>query len=182
MKIRAFLAFELPEDFRLLLIQIFRYFTVSFRGAYPLEKQQKLHITVKFLGDLTENKIADLSVALKKSIRAPAFVIDVNEFGYFGSKEETTILWAGADFRPSLDHYIREVNSVLRDCNLPKIDNGYKPHITLMRVRKKLPEEFLDKFLSLDVTNLNTEIRSFVLYESKLLKSGSVYKPLLKVR
>lgn len=181
MKIRAFLAFELPEEFRLLLHRIFRNLTVQFPGNFKPEGLEKLHITVKFLGDIDEERVNVLKAAMKKALNAPDFIIQTEEFGFFGSRKEPRVLWAGADFRPSLEPFLGEVDNVLHECNLPEIGKDFKPHITLMRVKKKLADEFLDKFLSLDVTNLKGEIRSFVLYESKLLKTGSVYKPILKI-
>lgn len=180
--IRAFLAFELPVEFRRLLIFIFRQFSLNFSGTFPPEKQQKLHITAKFLGDISGQTLADLMAGMKKKLEAPKFTLETKKFGCFGSESHPSVLWAGADFTPPENMYLRQVDTVLRDCHLPEIGNGFTPHITLMRVRKKLPEDFLDKFLSLNVTNLNCEIRSFVLCESKLLKSGAAYRPLLKIQ
>lgn len=181
LKIRGFLAFELPQDFRGLLLRRFSEMAEFFPGSCRPEKEDKLHITVKFLGDIENQILPELTTSLKSEIPAPEFELQTRKFGYFGSKKEPTVLWAGAEFQPLVGDYIGRVNSVLKKFKFSVIDKDFHPHITLMRVRKTLPEGFMDKFLSLDVTNLNCRIRSFVLYESKLLKTGSVYRPLLKI-
>lgn len=181
MKIRSFLAFDLQNDFKQKLFQRFQEIHSQYPDSGRIEKAGKLHITVKFFGDSEPSRLKVLSEMLREGLRLPELEVEVDKYGFFGRESDRIVLLAHARLNPEPSKFFHSLNKILQSAGFPETGKDFKPHITLMRAKRKLPDGFLDKFLSSDVRNLRSRIRSFVLYESKLLRTGSVYHPLLEI-
>lgn len=94
---------------------------------------EDLHITLKFLGTVDDNKLQCLKEELKIIERTQVFSLDVGELGTFGNPENPRVIWAGVDKAESLDYLQQKVESHAAKLGFPKEKRAYHPHITLAK-------------------------------------------------
>jgi len=152
---RVFIAINLPEEIKKELI--------SFQSKWlelPCRwtKKENLHITLEFLGYLTDEELIELCQKTKEMASSKkAFSIRLNKICYGPpDKKPPRMVWA-------IGEKIKEFN--------------FTPHITLGRIRvwefrQIEPEE---RPIVEEEISLNFEVKSIDLMESKLKRSGAEY-------
>lgn len=146
-------------------------------------KFDKLHITMKFFGDVEEQKIPSLSKSFEKIAgQFASFNLKISKTGFFPSPRNARILWLGIEDKKE---NLKKLNSVLEsECEklgFKREKRDFKPHLTIARLREphkssKLAEKHLTcKFESAEFT-----AGKIAIYESRLFASGSVYSVLSK--
>jgi 2'-5' RNA ligase len=106
-------------------------------GARWIEPQD-MHLTLRFAGDI-DNPTADELHAALSHIDEPAFTLTLSGFGAFGGQQPRT-LWAGVADNPWLDALARANDRAARSAGLAPDKHGFKPHVTLARLRGTRPE------------------------------------------
>ncbi len=85
-------------------------------GEFRLTSPEKIHLTLKFLGDVAEDDVSRVAESLKpvREKHAP-FEVVTSGFGAFPSERRARILWAGVGegFEP-LRVLARDVEDLLR--------------------------------------------------------------------
>jgi 2'-5' RNA ligase len=98
------------------------------------------HLTLAFLGEVTEPVLAGLSVRLERAAgRHPAQRLAIRGAGAFPRAGRATVLWAGVDADAGrLAALAASVAAGARRAGAPPPDEGrrYRPHITLARCRE----------------------------------------------
>ena len=166
---RLFVALAIPPSVAqsIMLIQ----------GGVPGARWQtgeKLHITLRFIGEVDGREAAMLDDALA-GIEAPAFDLQLHSVGQFGNKQPHA-LWAGLRKSEALEHLQRKVDAAIRRVGQPQDAYKFTPHVTVARLRnpenRKMIEWLADHAL---YTSPEFRIDAFNLYSSKLTSDGSVY-------
>jgi 2'-5' RNA ligase len=98
MELRTFVAVPLPPAVQASVLAAAQ----ALAGALPSvrwsRKVENLHVTIKFLGNLGEERVQALSAALEDALAAlPRFQLAVRGLGAFPSARKATVLWAGVD-------------------------------------------------------------------------------------
>lgn len=128
---RLFLALWPDPAIRRRLAAIQRYLTRNprLRHAKPVSTEN-IHLTLHFLGDVTEARTAQLESCLA-AVRAEPFSLNIDRWGYF---PKARICWIGATNTPEM------LTSLLQqtgDCVVNVVEDyrqtGFTPHITLFR-------------------------------------------------
>lgn len=142
-----------------------------------------IHITLAFLGDTEEKKIKDISLMLKgKCEGSGKFELIIKGSGVFRDLSDPRIIWTGIEPSEKLMHLNDSVMNGLKGLNIKMVDRPYKPHLTIGRIKSNNDKEAL-KSLIKQFQNSEIQIvpvNDIILYESILLQSGPVYKPLAK--
>ena len=122
-------------------------------------------MTLLFLGDVPSSESENLKIALD-NISFKPFTMTINQWGHF---HKPGILWLGLSEKPDeLKALYKQIKkSVLKHLRGVS-NNDFKPHISLLRNAKTLPQ--VNDFQAID-----WHVNSFVLVESKLLPEGVVY-------
>jgi 2'-5' RNA ligase len=167
--IRLFVALELPETVRDRL--------VGLQGGVPGARwahDDQLHLTLRFIGDVTEDVGHDVDDALS-SIRAPGFELELSGVGEFGGKNPRA-LWAGVRANGALVHLQKKIETALQRIGLEAETRKFSPHVTLARMRGA-PREKVMQFLSEYglFASGPFRIERFVLFSSHQGSGGSVY-------
>src|SRR3989338_2662493 len=140
--------------------------------------KRNFHLTLKFLGEISEEKVKIIKLALK-DINLSKFRLRLGDFGYFPGGDRINILCVGLEN----DEPLRELQKLIDEKTIGLGDLKLGSHITLGRVKFfKKKKEFLEKINKLDIRNLEFEVGSFCLFESRLSKDGPRYYILEKYK
>jgi len=141
----------------------------------------KLHLTLRFLGDTDENKIPDIDLMMKKSADASKiFTLNINNTGVFGSSYNPRVLWFGIENNDLLTQLQARIELDLTKVGFFQDRQNFVPHLTLSRIKQlkdlKLFQKTIGEFHERKI--MKQEVRSFSLIESILMKEGPIYHTL----
>jgi RNA 2',3'-cyclic 3'-phosphodiesterase len=134
-----------------------------------------LHLTLRFIGEISEDVAADVDQALAK-LRARRFCLQLAGAGVFGG-ERPRSLWVGVERNPDLIAVRDKIEQALTRLGLPPEPRKYAPHVTLARLHNP-PLDKIAEFLAAHA-GFRAEplaIEAFNLIASYPTKSGSVYE------
>ncbi|MDR3628882.1 MAG: RNA 2',3'-cyclic phosphodiesterase [Desulfocapsaceae bacterium] len=168
--IRLFVALDIPAPLRQRLHAMGK----DIPGARPAPRDQ-IHLTLRFIGEVDDGMALDIEASLA-AVRSPPFSLSVRGVGCFPHRGTPRVLWAGLSESRELDILHTHIENRLIACGLPPEPGKFSPHITLARLRD-CPRRQADAFLA-DKALFRSEdfpVEGFVLYASRLLKSGAVH-------
>lgn len=125
---RLFIGIGLPDEAKQRL--------ATLAGGIPDARwvpRDNFHITLAFLGEVPDPDIADIGLSLGK-IDYPAFDVNIQGVGIFGSAKRPRILWAGVEETGQLCRLQARIAQKLTDMNCPFDNRKFRPHVTLARV------------------------------------------------
>lgn len=133
---RVFIALDGTETARARIMDIQRTLKQSVKEV-RWEPPEKLHMTLRFLGETSAAGIPLLSEALHAALsNQPALTLRYATIGAFPSLEHPRVLWIGTHEDSGL-RALQE--SIARECNRLGLgrpeDHPFHPHITLGRMR-----------------------------------------------
>jgi len=177
--IRTFISVDFPTELKEKVAELQQHFT---NYDVKIVKPELVHITVKFLGNIKEDKVASIRSALQK-IRVPPFDADIRGVGAFPSLRHINVIWVGAegDFN-SLHNAVEEA---LQPLGFEK-NNRFAAHATIARV-KRLPMSQKEHLVSTIKDLSNTKIGRMKVDHIRFKKStltpdGPIYETLHEVR
>jgi RNA 2',3'-cyclic 3'-phosphodiesterase len=94
---------------------------------------EDFHITLKFFGDLPDNKVHQLKEHLPEIQKQLAFSINVGKIGFFGDSKRPRVLWSGVEKTESLQSLYSAVEEIASACGIVKENRPYRPHITIAK-------------------------------------------------
>jgi 2'-5' RNA ligase len=125
-----------------------------------------LHLTLAFIGDIDDARLADVEHAASAVDPAP-FVLNIDAPGYW---KHNRIVWAGANNEPDeLHSLVAQLRGGLTRAAVPFDMKGFAAHITLLREARALaPVPALDP--------IAWGISGFALVRSVSAAGGSAYQ------
>ena len=171
--IRLFTALTLPDDLRPRLAAL----GSGIDGARWVEPDN-LHITLRFIGEVSEPVAEDVAGALD-TVFTPPFDVCLNGAGQFASRGRARAVWVGVDKSPELSALHDKIDQALIRAGLPPEGRKYTPHVTIGRLKDARPNRVLG-WLEANGAFFAPPFRAqeFVLYESRLGRNGPSYSPL----
>lgn len=146
--------------------------------------EDNFHLTLAFIGDTQESQLGKIRSALSDYCSGTGdFEFDIKGTGVFRSMKDPKVIWAGIEINDKLGLLHSKVIESLALAGIEIEERAYRPHLTLGRIRsikdKSILADLTEKYAGTVFQRVNsTEI---ILYESLLLPSGAVYKPLQKI-
>jgi 2'-5' RNA ligase len=133
--VRTFVAVFPPPDIREALFRAARDLPAS--KAFRLIGPEKLHLTLKFLGNVAEDDLSRVAQALEPLRgRHEPFEVSTSGFGGFPSERKARILWAGVgEGSGPLRAVALSVDDLLEPTGFGREQRPYVPHLTLGRAR-----------------------------------------------
>ncbi len=175
--IRSFIALELSEKSTIENIVSFTSHLKKNQPNLKLVRPENLHMTVKFLGNISELLAPKIYELLKSEINEK--IIQGKEFKYYlkgvGQFNRFSVLWIKLVGDISLIQTIKNSVEDLLNIRL-KIDRDkrtkFKPHLTIGRLKKgKINYKTFDSFKKLMNENKSLEFGTFNVKQIKLKKS-----------
>ncbi len=132
---RIFVAVFPPPEVRRALVGAARELPVV--GEVRWARPENVHLTLKFLGDVSEDDLDRVAEALEPvRLRHEPFEAELSGFGAFPSARRARILWAGiGEGSEFLRDLARDVEASLEPLGFEREDRAYVPHLTLGRAR-----------------------------------------------
>jgi RNA 2',3'-cyclic 3'-phosphodiesterase len=174
--IRAFIAIELPESLR----EALRREQASFREVCPdarWTRPEGIHLTLKFLGQISGQQEAQVKRALAQMERFEKFTVRAQGFGFFPDARRPRVFWAGLDAPPELARLAAQVDSAMKQLGFPPENRAFRPHLTLARFKIPRPQPKLEALVAVQGDPLlgAFDVSEFYLWESRLLPGGAEY-------
>ena len=172
---RCFIALDLPRNVINEIKKIQNLIKEKKLFDGKLIEPENLHLTLKCLGEINENKIKEVKEKLKE-VEFNKFKVHLGNIGVFPSKYNSYIrvIWIELLGKGVFDLQ-KQIDNLLSD--VFKSEYRFMSHITIARIKRVYDKngflEYLDKIL---VPKLNFEVNRFFLKKSELFESGPVYK------
>lgn len=179
--IRTFIALDLPPNVQEALEQFARELKKA-DAPVAWVKTDRIHLTLKFLGDVPEERIPDIEAAMERVAASTApLTLKAAGCGAFPTMKEMRVVWVGLrGGQESLGRLARHIEEAMVPLGFKREGRPFKPHLTLGRVKgrqhlRALQEVLLAKqgFAAEDF-----DVTEVVLYKSDLRPDGARYTPL----
>ena len=182
--IRTFIAVPVPPDVVRAAAEA-RARCGHIRDAVRWVPPERIHITLKFLGDTETDRVAAASALLKRAAAATApFRLVAGGLGVFPTVKRPRVLWMGitGDTAPLIT-FARQLDAELTSLGFAAERRPFKAHLTLGRFTAKSdPRRLVDTLLAAaGGAAAAFSAERVVLYQSELTPSGAVYTPLAAV-
>jgi 2'-5' RNA ligase len=178
---RAFIAIDLPDHLRAALAGAQQGFRSVCRDA-RWTRPEGIHLTLKFLGEISEVQARQVVEALAQFGPFEPFSVQVSGVGFFPHAQRPRVFWAGIVAPPALAELAARVENHMEDIGFAREPRAFSPHLTLARFQVPRPQPALlaavaDRAtLSLD----SFEVSEFFLFESKLSPQGAQYRKVVR--
>jgi 2'-5' RNA ligase len=149
------------------------------RAKITWASPERMHLTVRFIGEADETNARAIRSALGPTIDAPVFDVTVEGVGAFPPKGPLRVVWAGlTDGRSGLLEVERAVSQRLHTL-VPAEDRPFSPHLTLARVKEPADLSRAKLFEGLTEKHFGTvHVDAITLFESRLSPKGATHVPL----
>ena len=177
--IRLFVALKIPD----LVKTEIRRICIDLSGnesGIRWESNEKIHLTLKFIGEVNDELLKPVSDSLGFIKNFSKINCSVVKFDFLFRFKEPKILWAELKTDESVNSLAEEINQRLFEYGIEKETKKFKPHLTLLRIKKNPGEEFIKRFKNYTLNEIKFTATEVALIESRLSQSGSVYKEIKK--
>lgn len=146
-----------------------------------LVRPENIHLTLKFLGEVDEHRVASIDQALQEAARPfSPFIINAKGLGVFPGIKRPQVLWAGVEGH-RLFALTSAIETSLEPIGFARDDRSFKPHLSIGRWRQfrgssaALGRE-IERWKNHDFGT--STVREIVLFQSVLRSDGAEYRPL----
>ena len=199
---RIFVAIEVPAEIR----RRIGAYVDQLRGKFPdvrasWSRDDNLHLTLKFLGDVEISRIEALSQACTRAVpRVDPFELEINGCGTFPPHGKAKVLWIGVRYagvppaaskKPQaskenpeagedlLLSLYRAIEASCAAAGFEREPRPYHPHLTIARLREPRGSRALaEHHQQSDFASTAFTVSEVVLFRSELSSKGSKYTPL----
>ena len=173
--IRCFVAVELPSYMR---EEIGRLQSGIATDGLRLVKPELVHVTIKFLGDVQQEKVGLVAGALGR-VKAAPFPVRVKGMGAFPGRA-VRVVWMGLE--GNFQELYQKVEQALSPLGFAPEARGFSPHVTLGRVAHpgaEINRELRTKIANFTSSDLGSfTVERFYLKKSTLTSGGPIYEDL----
>jgi 2'-5' RNA ligase len=179
--LRAFIAIEIPLGIRETVCKAISPLQKGLGSAVRWVPLENMHLTLKFLGDVSAANIEMLSQMLRAEADLfHCFDLRLGELSSFPNLKRPRVLYIGIQAPVALEALQRGIDSASRRLGYESEERGFSPHLTIGRVRQSVTateQQTIRRALEdTRIDSLGTaRVDSVHLYKSDLKPTGSVY-------
>jgi 2'-5' RNA ligase len=187
--VRAFIALELPAELKKELAELEVQLKKNSPPVVKWVDPNSIHITLKFLGEVSEDSIDELMLAMEESVREVSlFKLEICEVGAFPDLNRVQVVWVGVKGDlAQISRLQQRIESNTGQLGFPRESRFFTPHLTLGRVRngasvnerQRLGKVLADtKFAALH----NVDVSAVNLMKSQLTSNDAIYTCIGRVK
>ena len=178
---RTFIAVEIDASIKEKLARI-RELGLVKGGSVRWVPADRMHLTLKFLGEIDPSSVPLVTRAMQDASRAvEPFDLEFRNLGFFPNRTRPRVFWAGIhDARKSLEILFRSLEMGLLDLGFEREARPFRPHLTLARFRDRVKGMIDLKERENEVFGSQI-VKEIVLIKSELRPQGPLYTPLSTV-
>ncbi|MFB6356869.1 MAG: RNA 2',3'-cyclic phosphodiesterase [bacterium] len=173
---RAFLGFDCPDSLHEQLEKAVKPLK-SIDGFKPV-KPVNYHITVKFLGEISQDLRSRIDVGMQKGLPTVGPLhVELNGAGVFPDPGNASVALAGVDHPPGLIELQNEVEDITTNLGIEPENREYHPHVTLGRFKSSAEARTVREWIQSASGQLTGEwtVDELVLFESELGADGPTH-------
>lgn len=179
---RLFIALDIPAEVRERLSQ----YVERVRPLAPdarWARIESLHVTLKFIGEVKDVKVADIKSALTQ-VKAPAFEVEFKDTGFFPTPRSARVFWAGVYASDALPQLASTIEDAMEKLGIAREKRAYHPHLTLARAPESRESRYCFRLLQERLSGEEPPrfgtmtAQEFFLYQSQIMRGGSRYTKL----
>lgn len=174
---RAFIAIDLSAEIQGALARQ----QAAFQDASPdarWTRPEGTHLTLKFLGEISDQQVSQVTAALSALPSFPPFAVEVKGFGFFPDARRPGVFWAGVAAPPDLTELAGRIEDSMEKLGFARERRAFNPHLTLARFKIPRPQPRLRALVEqqADTSLGRFEVSEFFLFESRLSPHGAEYR------
>lgn len=180
---RLFVGIRISEETKKKLEKLERELREKIKEARVVSPEN-LHLTLKFLGNVEDHRVEEISYKLEKIAEEfTTFIMKCYGMGAFPTERRIRVLWVGANSEKNLIKLNRRIEEELEKIGFLR-ENKFKEHITIARF-KSIPNlkhlsDFINKHREIEFGEFGVD--GFELIKSDLTPEGPVYTTLKKFK
>jgi 2'-5' RNA ligase len=133
--VRSFIAFDLNNEAVLKSITSVQNLLVKTGADLKPVEPENIHVTVRFLGDISPSMVDNVHDAMKKVHFAP-FEAKISGIGAFPNVNYPRVIWAGmTQGADQVQSIFSQLEPHLNELGFAPDPKGFSPHLTIARVR-----------------------------------------------
>jgi RNA 2',3'-cyclic 3'-phosphodiesterase len=180
--VRLFIALDIPAEVRDQLSQ----YVDRVRPLAPdarWARIEQLHVTLKFIGEVTEATVAEIKAALVP-VKSEAFQVEFKETGFFPNPKSARVFWAGVHAPEALPQLASAVESAVEKLGIAREKRAYHAHLTLARAPEGSASRHCFRLLQERLSGEEPPqfgtmtAQEFFLYQSQIMRGGARYTKL----
>jgi 2'-5' RNA ligase len=146
--IRSFLAFDMENDTVLSRLAATQGLLVQTGADLKLVEPKNIHITVRFLGNIT-SAMAEKIFGEMQKVQFTSFNAKIKGLGVFPDLRYPRVVWTGiTEGADQLKSIFNQLEPRLRGLGFTPDPKGFSPHLTLARVKSGRNKAELAKFVT----------------------------------
>ena len=177
--IRLFVALKIPSEIKRNLLNYCKNLDDQ-KINLKWETPEKIHLTLKFIGEVEEDILGGIKESLGFISEYHPFNFRITKFDFFYRDNEPKILWAGLETDERIYKLVHDLNQTLNRFSVPVENRKFKPHLTLLRLKRNPGNDFVNKFRKFSLNEMNFISNEVALIKSELIKPGAVYTEIQK--
>lgn len=143
-----------------------------------------LHVTLGFIGNTEDNVVRQVTHMLKEKFTGFGVIeFGIAGFGVFKSFKDPKIIFSGIENREKLIVAHETTKEGLIEMDIKLEERLFNPHLTIGRIKvldnRKNLQDLIQQYSGKEFQHIT--ITEVVYYESVLLPTGPIYKPISKV-
>lgn len=180
--LRLFIAIETPPEITPQITAIRDRLRTS-NANVRWEPDEKLHATLKFLGDADERLLPDFVYYIRRVCQTNThLLLKYKGIGCFPNMQAPRVIWVGMeDLKGNLSSLRHEIESAFVPLGFEPEERKFHSHVTLGRVKGDRDVNSLLRMMeSTTFESQPVAIQEIALIKSELISAGSVYTTLEK--
>ena len=144
-----------------------------------------LHITLAFIGDTEKQMIKSIGSMLSNEFEGFGIIeFSLTGFGLFRNINNPRIIFSAIENPGKLIQAHENIKKGLAELDIVLEEREFNPHLTIGRIKDLVDKSNLQKLVhTFAGKNLQTvSVSEIMYYESVLLPTGPIYKPIIKVK
>lgn len=179
---RIFIALDIPAEVREHLSQYedrVRRFAPDARWT----RIESLHVTLKFVGEVSDAKVTEIKTTLAP-IKAQPFQVEFKEIGFFPNPRSARVFWAGVSASDALPQLASTIEGAVEKLGIPREKRAYHAHLTLARAPESSGARYCFRLLQEQLSDDappqfgTMTAQEFFLYQSQIMRGGARYTKL----